>query len=102
MQACQHRRPKSRSYLRGGRGQPGAGVLGVLGGWCLCGIPCLLAVIFDHIGMARTRSGERSGHGLAVAGLVLGYIFVLPTAAITILLIVNLADVADFFSGLFG
>jgi hypothetical protein len=65
-------------------------------------VPCLLAVIFGHVGMARTRSGEMAGHGMAVAGLVLGYVFVLPMLAITVLLAVNPADVADFFQGLFG
>ncbi|MEU4566914.1 DUF4190 domain-containing protein [Micromonospora sp. NPDC023956] len=61
------------------------GILGVLGGWCLFGIPCILAVIFGHLGMASTNNGTKSGRGMAVAGLVLGYVFVLPMIALTVL-----------------
>lgn len=85
------------------------GLLGLFGGWCLCGVPCILAVVFGHIGAARTRSGEVAGHGMAVAGLVLGYIFVLPAIAFSVLVLMSPADAADlvrglgdFFTGLFG
>ncbi|WP_066361967.1 DUF4190 domain-containing protein [Herbidospora mongoliensis] len=59
------------------------GILGILGGWCVFGIPCLLAVIFGHIGLAQTSGGQRGGRGLAVAGLILGYLFVIPAVVIT-------------------
>jgi hypothetical protein len=59
------------------------GILGVLGGWCLFGLPCILAVILGHIALRETRDGTRSGHGMAVAGLVLGYVFVVPMIAFT-------------------
>ncbi|WP_200210374.1 DUF4190 domain-containing protein [Micromonospora coerulea] len=62
------------------------GILGVLGGWCLFGLPCILAVILGHIGLRETRDGTRSGHGMAVAGLVLGYVFVGPMVAFTVLM----------------
>ncbi|MFE9691931.1 DUF4190 domain-containing protein [Micromonospora sp. NPDC005806] len=61
------------------------GILGVLGGCCLFGLPCILAVILGHLAMRETRDGTRSGHGMAVAGLVLGYIFVGPMIAFTVM-----------------
>ncbi|TYB91843.1 DUF4190 domain-containing protein [Micromonospora sp. WP24] len=62
------------------------GILGVLGGWCLFGLPCILAVILGHLGLHETRKGTKSGRGMAVAGLVLGYVFVGPMIAFTIML----------------
>ncbi|SCF16394.1 protein of unknown function (DUF4190) [Micromonospora viridifaciens] len=61
------------------------GILGVLGGWCLFGLPCILAVILGHLALRETRDGTRSGHGMAVAGLVLGYVFVAPMIAFTVM-----------------
>lgn len=46
--------------------------------WC-CGLGSLLAVIFGHSSMGAIRRGERTGHGLAVAGLVLGYLGLVGT-----------------------
>lgn len=61
------------------------GILGVLGGWCLFGLPCVLAVILGHLALRETRDGRRSGHGMAVAGLVLGYVFVGPMILFTLM-----------------
>ncbi|MEU4477724.1 DUF4190 domain-containing protein [Micromonospora sp. NPDC023966] len=61
------------------------GILGVLGGWCLFGLPCVLAVILGHLALRETRHGMRSGHGMAVAGLVLGYVFVGPMILFTVM-----------------
>ena len=60
------------------------GIVGIVGGWCLLGLPCLLAVIFGHIGLAATRDNRMQGRGLAVAGLVLGYICVIPAILLTV------------------
>ena len=38
-------------------------------GW----IGSVLAVIFGHVALAQVRDGTRSGRGMAIAGLVLGY-----------------------------
>jgi hypothetical protein len=54
------------------------GIIGLFGGWCLIGIPCVLAVVAGHIGLAQTKTGERGGRGLAVSGLILGYLVVVP------------------------
>lgn len=63
------------------------GIFGILGGWCLCGIPCILAVILGHMATPATRRGDRSGHGMAIAGLTMGYIFVIPAVIGTALLV---------------
>jgi uncharacterized protein DUF4190 len=59
------------------------GILGVVGGWCLFGIPCIVAVLCGHGALKETRNGEKSGHGNAIAGLILGYVFVIPMALVT-------------------
>lgn len=61
------------------------GIVGVLGGWCLIGIPCILAVIFGHLGMNECETQNKSGKGMAITGLVLGYLFVGPTVVCFIL-----------------
>jgi uncharacterized membrane protein len=39
------------------------------------GLPCaVLAVIFGHMARARARRGEAGGDGMALAGLICGYI----------------------------
>lgn len=50
-------------------------VCGVIG--LLCGVTSILAVIFGHIsrGQIRKSNGAETGDGLALAGLILGYIF---------------------------
>jgi hypothetical protein len=60
------------------------GIIGLLGGWCAFGIPCLLAVILGHIGYHETSRGLKSGKGLAVAGLVMGYLCVVPGVLLTL------------------
>jgi hypothetical protein len=60
-----------------------AGLFGVLGGWCLCGLPCIAAVVLGHMATRETRTGARGGHGMAVAGLILGYVFVVPAIVLT-------------------
>ncbi len=34
----------------------------------------LIGIVFGHLALGRIRRGEESGHGMAVAGLILGYI----------------------------
>ncbi len=54
------------------------GIVGVVFGWCLIGLPCLAAVILGHVAMAETKSGEKAGRGQAIAGLALGYVALAP------------------------
>ncbi len=61
------------------------GILGVLGGWCVFGIPCLLAVVFGHIGPGwpRRRAGGKGARPSRSPDWILGYLFVLPAVVIT-------------------
>lgn len=68
------------------------GILGVMGGWCAFGLPCVLAVIFGHVGLAATADNRQAGHGMALAGAILGYIFVIPMIVFTVLFIGFLAS----------
>jgi hypothetical protein len=51
------------------------GIVSVVGGMCLV-VPPLLAIIFGFMALRETNSpsGQSSGHGLAIAGMVLGTI----------------------------
>lgn len=60
------------------------GVIGVLGGWCMFGLPCFIAVLLGHAAMKETKTGARGGHGMAVAGLILGYPFAVMWAILGI------------------
>lgn len=55
-----------------------SGLIGIAGGCCLFGLPCILAVVLGHMATRETRTGERGGHGMAIAGLILGYLLVVP------------------------
>lgn len=54
------------------------GVLGLVFGCCSFGVPSLIAVLLGHMALRETKSGARGGHGMAIAGLILGYVLVLP------------------------
>jgi hypothetical protein len=43
-------------------------------GFFACGLTSILAVIFGHISLNQIKRTREGGHGMAVAGLVLGYI----------------------------
>jgi hypothetical protein len=66
-------------------------VLGIL--W-LYWVGSILAVIFGHIALAQTSDRRQGGRGLAIAGLVLGYIGVgVLVLVIVLALIVGTANV---------
>ncbi len=75
-------------------------VLGILSYLCcgpVCGIP---AIITGHIALGKVRRGESppSAKGLAIAGLVLGYVNLAVTAGIFLFYLVfgGLAAIAPF------
>ncbi|WP_203981152.1 DUF4190 domain-containing protein [Planosporangium flavigriseum] len=59
-------------------------IIGLVSGCCSFGVPSILAVIFGHVALGETRSGRKSGHGMAVAGLVMGYVVMLPAILISV------------------
>lgn len=54
------------------------GIIGLCIGWCTFGLPSAAAVILGHAGLVETKNGQRSGRGAAIAGLILGYLLVIP------------------------
>jgi hypothetical protein len=54
-------------------------ILGVAGffGFFLV-IPSVLAVVFGHLALRETRTGAKTGHGTAIAGLIFGYLVAIP------------------------
>jgi hypothetical protein len=54
------------------------GIVGVLAGWCLLGLPCIAAVVLGHVALSQTKTDAVKGRGMAVAGLVLGYVALIP------------------------
>ena len=65
------------------------GVVGILAGWCMFGLPSIAAIILGHVGMSQTKSDQVKGRGMAVAGLVLGYVAFIPAMIFTIWMIVG-------------
>lgn len=43
-----------------------------------CGLASIPAVICGHMAIRETSTGRRGGHGLAVTGLILGYLTLVP------------------------
>ena len=58
------------------------GILSIFIGWFSCGLMALFAIISGHVGLKATRYGARPGRGMAVAGLILGYVMLLPNALV--------------------
>lgn len=56
-------------------------VLGIV--W-LYWIGSVLAVIFGHVALTQLKSSQQSGKGMAIAGLVLGYLGIATLAIIAI------------------
>jgi hypothetical protein len=57
-------------------------VLGILGYLPLVGfLCCLLGIYFSSKGLKRAPALDNSGHGLAVAGMVLSIVFLIPATA---------------------
>jgi Domain of unknown function (DUF4190) len=52
------------------------GIIGLFLSWITFGIPSILAVIFGHVGLGRVRRGVGDGRGMAIGGLVLGYVVI--------------------------
>jgi hypothetical protein len=52
-------------------------VCGILG-FFTCALTSVVAVVAGHIAMRETRSGRVGGQGMAVAGLVTGYLVLVP------------------------
>jgi hypothetical protein len=56
-------------------------------------VTSLLAVVFGHIALAQIRQagGRLGGKGLAITGLVLGYLVIIPSVIVVIVVLAILA-----------
>src|SRR5688500_11070410 len=43
-------------------------------GFATCGVTSIVGVIFGHIAMGKIKRGEEEGHGMALAGIIVGYV----------------------------
>lgn len=57
-------------------------IFGVLGGY--------LAIVFGHIALSQIKRTGEGGGGLAIAGLILGYLWLVVTIVIAIITIAQL------------
>ncbi len=78
------------------RGTNGLAVAGfVLSLLWLCGFGSLLAVIFTLVALGQIKRLGGGGHGLAVAGLVLGVVGLVVTVSGTLLIVFTADEVID-------
>jgi hypothetical protein len=54
------------------------------------GISGVLAVIFGHFAISETKTGARGGHGMAITGLILGYLAIVGWALFLFLLSIGI------------
>ncbi|WP_208817188.1 DUF4190 domain-containing protein [Micromonospora echinofusca] len=75
------------------------GIASALGGCLVCGLPPVVAIVTGHIGLARTRQGRLKGHGMALAGLIIGYVLLLPTVVVLSVAVLQPDRAADIVRG---
>ena len=72
------------------------GAVGIMLSWFLLAIPSILAVIFGHIarGQIKRSAGTQDGAGMALGGLIMGYVIValVPIVIIAAIAIPQYAD----------
>ena len=68
-------------------------VLGLFGGSLLFFIGSILAVVFGHIALNQIKQsdGELGGRGLAIAGLILGYLVIVSSVMVGIAVVSMIA-----------
>jgi hypothetical protein len=65
------------------------GIIGIVTGCCSFGLLSLAAIICGHVAMSQTKTGQVGGRGMAVAGLVLGYIVLAPAIVLSFWMLVG-------------
>lgn len=66
-----------------------SGIVGILIGWCFLGLPSIAAIVLGHMALEETKSGHVEGRGMAVAGLVMGYVTALPAILVFIFVVIG-------------
>lgn len=69
-----------------------AAIVGVLAGWCLLGLPCIAAIVLGHVGLIQTKGNAMRGRKQAVAGMVIGYVTLVPTMLLCLAMTAVLID----------
>jgi uncharacterized membrane protein len=69
-------------------------VLGILG--FIYGIPAILALIFGYIARSQIKQRGDAGDGMAIAGIVLGWIWVAIAVIVIIVIIVAAANTSTY------
>ncbi|SDG75783.1 protein of unknown function [Lentzea fradiae] len=64
-------------------------------GFVTCGITSIVGVVFGHIAMGKIKRGEEDGHGMAVAGLVVGYFVIVGWVAYAAFIIAAIIAAAN-------
>jgi hypothetical protein len=64
-------------------------IIGLVTACCAFGLPSVLAVIFGHVALSETKTGRRGGHGMAIAGLVMGYIVAVPAVVLSAMMVLG-------------
>lgn len=65
------------------------GIVGIATGCCSFGILSIVAVVLGHLGLHETRDNTVKGRGMAIAGMVMGYVLVAPSAVISVLWLIG-------------
>ena len=67
-------------------------IIGALGGSCIFGIPSIIAVVLGHAALPETRSGTVAGRGMAITGLILGYLTGIPWAIFSLVYVIGIVS----------
>ncbi len=65
------------------------GILGLLAGCCTFGIFSVAAVVCGHIARTETKNGQKAGDGMAIGGLIMGYLLVVPMILLSIYVVMG-------------
>lgn len=49
-------------------------------GFATCGVTSIVGIVFGHIALKKIKRGEEDGHGLAIAGVIIGYVVTIAYA----------------------
>jgi hypothetical protein len=60
------------------------GIVAILTSCCAFGVPAIRAIVFGHLAMSETSRTGNGGRGMAITGLVLGYVAVAPAILLSI------------------
>lgn len=68
-------------------------------GFATCGVTAIVGVIFGHIAMGRIKRGEEDGRGMALAGVIIGYVVIagwILYAAVILIAIIAAANQSGY------